>query len=266
MKCFVCNGESWLPFYKNLVFCEGCGFVKAADRFFKINPEKVYDKKYYTKGQYADYEKEKASLAGNFSDRLAQIIKYKKGGKILDVGCAYGYFLLEAKRFFEIRGIDLDKNTTRKASLITGADITTGNFLKHDFKREKFDVITFFDSIEHLTDPKKAILKSARMLKNGGIVAIETGDVESVLSKIEKEKWRLIDPGVHLNYFSRKTLNSLLVSCGFKVLAFSYVSFRRSIRQVMHRLLGKNLFIPFLSGLPLKVNTFDIMFVIAKKI
>ncbi len=264
MRCFVCNHDSWGSVYKDLVICKKCRFIRARDKFFNQKPENVYNKSYYTKGQYADYEKERVSLTKNFRERLKQIIKYKNGGDLLDVGCAYGFFLLEAKKYFKPIGIDLDKDTVRKAREISRIDTILGDFLKIIFHK-KFDVITFFDSIEHMKDPGATIRKTRTLLKKDGIVAIETGDIGSILPKIQKAKWRIIDPNLHLSYFSNKTLTKLLETNGFEIINITYVPFRRSLKQIIHRLAPSQTAPQSLLNFSLKLNTYDIMFVIAKK-
>jgi len=245
--------------------CGNCRFVRADDKFFGLNPARVYNKNYYVKGQYSDYENEKGPLLENFEDRLDLIIKYQKGGALLDVGCAYGYFLLAARKYFKPTGIDIDRDTVRKAGEISGVPTFAGDFLTKKIPGKKFDVITFFDSIEHLKSPKAALLKAKSLLRKGGIVAIETGDIGSILSQIQKDKWRMIEPGIHLSYFSKKTLTGLLESIGFTILNTSHVPFKRSVGQILHRLSSGRLTLPFLSNLSLKLNTYDIMFTIARK-
>lgn len=265
MRCFVCNHNRWESVYNDLVICNKCGFIRARDKFFNQKLENIYNKSYYTKGQYVDYEAEGASLTKNFKERLIQIRKYKDGGGLLDVGCAYGFFLLEAKKYFKPTGIDLDKDTVRKAREISRIDILLGDFLKTKFQK-KFDVVTFFDLIEHMKDPKTAIRKTRTLLKKDGVVAIETGDIDSILPKIQKAKWRIIDPNLHLSYFSKKTLTKLLETNGFEIIDITYVPFRRSLKQIIHRLAPNKTIPQSLLNFSLKLNTYDIMFVIAKKI
>ena len=133
MKCFVCKKNSWESHYKDLFRCSNCGFIRAKEIYFKIKPEEVYGKDYFDKGQYANYKKERLALEQNFKNRLKDIIKHKREGKLLEIGCAYGYFLNLAKKNFIISGIDVNSQTTNIASKLTGIKTLTGDFLTQKF-------------------------------------------------------------------------------------------------------------------------------------
>ncbi len=273
MKCFVCKKNSWESHYKDLFRCSNCGFIRAKEIYFKIKPEEVYGKDYFDKGQYANYKKERLALEQNFKNRLKDIIKHKREGKLLEIGCAYGYFLNLAKKNFIISGIDVNSQTTNIASKLTGIKTLTGDFLTQKFSKNTFDVVSLFDTIEHLQKPKAYLEKIHTLLKPGGIVAIETGDIDSLLAKVQKERWRLIDPSVHLTYFSTKTLRNLLENTGYRILSIKKVSFARSLIQITYRLginnilrhLKLNFLEKFISNKNISINTYDIIFVIAQK-
>lgn len=266
MKCFVCNNNQWSNKYDNLLKCEKCGFIRARNHFFDISPGEIYNQKYFSKGDYADYIREESSLVDNFKNRLKEIVKFKKRGQLLEIGSAYGYFLKEADKYFAVTGIDIDSYVCEQARNISKKKIICGNFLDINFKNKKYDVICLFDTIEHLKQPKEYLQKIFKLLKNDGIVAIETGDIASLLPNIQGNKWRLIKPKYHLSYFSESTLTRLLRKIGFKIVHISHPAFARSIQQIIYKLFGFNLNrnnSP--SELKIKINTFDIVFVIAKK-
>jgi len=266
MKCFVCNYNQWSKKYDNLLRCEKCGFIRAENHFFNIKPEEIYNQKYFSKGDYADYIKEESSLVDNFKNRLKEIVKFKKRGQLLEIGSAYGYFLKEAGKYFAVTGIDIDRYVCEQARNISKKKIICGNFLDINFKNKKYDVICLFDTIEHLKQPKEYLQKIFKILKNAGIVAIETGDIASLLPKIQGHKWRLIKPKYHLSYFSKNTLTRLLKDTGFEIVHISHPGFTRTLQQIIYKLFGFNLNKDSrLSELKIKVNTFDIVFVITKK-
>ncbi len=266
MRCFVCNQTQWKLLYQDIEKCINCGFVKAEDEFFGIISKKVYGRSYYNNGQYANYEKERLALLKNFKDRLIRILKYKNSGNLLDVGCAYGYFLSVAKKHFSVTGIDLDKEITSTASSIAKVKVLDGDFLRLKLVDAKYDVVTFFDSIEHFPNPRKAITIAHSYLRKNGVIVIETADIESALARIQRRKWRIIDPSVHLSYFSRRTLVELLKSSGFEVLEVSYVPFSRSFAQILSRLISKRVPIfDWFYKIPITINTYDLFVVVALK-
>lgn len=265
MRCFVCKNDEWNELYSGLCKCKSCGFIRAEDNFFNIQPSKIYERKYYTNGEYLNYKKERNALEKNFSGRIEEIIKYKREGKLLEIGCAYGYFLNIAKIYFNTIGIELDSTTQKIAKDTSGQKVIRGDFLKIRIPKNSYDVICMFDVIEHLINPAKYLSKIKKTLKKDGLVVIETGDIESSLAKFQKEKWRLINPDVHLSYFSRKTLTELLNGNGFEVLDVKYVGFSRTIAQVIYKLTGYKKLPNILFKIYPKINFYDLMLVVAQK-
>jgi len=268
MNCFICGHNKWKPLYNYYIKCYNCGFVRSSDRYFNINQLSIYHKNYYEGQMYKNYKDERQALENNFSKRLQKILKYKTHGKLLEIGCAFGYFLSLAKKHYSVSGIDINPYAVKIASKISGEKIIAGDLLKKKFKNSFFDVICMFDTIEHLVKPDKYLSKISKLLKNDGILAIETGDIDSLLSKIQRKSWRLFNPKIHLSYFSKKTLITFLKKNGFSVIDVARIGFSRSLPQILFHLrpsLNRYKLIDYLYPIILKVNTYDLIFIIAKK-
>lgn len=268
MICLICRKKNWYKFNNKLLKCKDCGFVRAQDKYFKIDPFKLYSRNYFKASDYGDYQLEQPALEKNFIDRINRIRCYKKGGSLLEIGCAYGYFLKLAKKHYQSFGIDLDPKVTSQARKISGVTVYTGDFLTTKFSPNYFDVICLFDTIEHLKNPDLYLEKIWQSLAPKGLVVIETGDIESLLAKIQGASWRLITPPFHLQYFSQKSLTRLLEKYGFKVVRIDRVSFYRTIRQILYKLTRNQKLISLVSPLLSKsfpLNTYDLLLLIAQK-
>lgn len=276
MDCIVCNSNNWFPSSDLLVRCSNCTLVRAKDDYFSTNLSQLYGPKYFNGIDYADYQLEKTALLNNFTNRLKKILHFQDSGKLLEIGCAYGYFLEVAQKYFKCTGIDLNPqvtNITKKN--VTNSTILTGDLLQKKLKKTSFNVVCLFDTIEHLISPEKYLKKAYSLLKPGGIIAIETGDIESTLARTQKQKWRLITPPTHLYYFSKTTLSNLVKNAGFQTLKVEYPSFHRTLYQTIFRLTKNHqtckslhhLLLKFRSILTLTypLNTKDIIFLIAQK-
>jgi 2-polyprenyl-3-methyl-5-hydroxy-6-metoxy-1,4-benzoquinol methylase len=98
--------------------------------------------------------------------------KYDISGSILDIGCAFGYFLKYAEPYFEtIKGIDTSDFAIEKAR----KNVPNGSFQVLDLDKDdlpfpdgSFDVITAFDVLEHTQSISASIEKIAEKLKTGG--------------------------------------------------------------------------------------------------
>lgn len=267
MKCPICNHNSWSKHLDGLVKCRVCGFIRAHDKYFKIDPVKFYRQSYFN-SEYGNYAKEEVALEKNFRDRIKRIRKYKTRGKLLEIGCAYGYFLKNAQKYYKCFGIDLNPNVTRVTKENTKAKILTGDFLTRKFQKNYFDIICMFDTIEHLKYPERYLKKMYETLKPGGIVVIETGDIGSLIAKLQGRSWRLVMLPDHLQYFTKSSLTQLLTNSGFKTKLINTVGFFRTFRQIIYRLTRNKKFLDSPNKLldkSISINTFDLIFVIAQK-
>ena len=105
-------------------------------------------------------------------------------------------------------------------------------------------------------------------------MAVTTGDVGSLVARLQKARWRLIHPPSHLQYFTRTSLSRLFEQSGFRVLPVEHCGFHRSLSGMVHNLVGLRWRRPTLgarlgaaipAGLDLYLNLHDIMYLIAER-
>ncbi len=101
-------------------------------------------------------------------------MEYKKGGNVLDVGCAYGFFLQHMSDRFKRHGIDISEHAIRQAKEggLKGEFRICDICKKRPFSGIKFDVITMFDVIEHLRDLDSVLERVKSMLKENGYLFV----------------------------------------------------------------------------------------------
>lgn len=93
----------------DVVRCEDCGAGRSqVDQF---DPTDHYSEGYFTgqvEGAYLDYKGSEATLRREFRDQVDFLTKQlPQGGKLLEIGCAYGFFLQEAKAHFDVYGVEM---------------------------------------------------------------------------------------------------------------------------------------------------------------
>lgn len=143
-----------------------------------------------------------------------RIRRFKKGGRLLDVGCSTGIFLDAASRYFSVEGIELSRWAYQEASARHA--VYDAPLSKLDLAAQ-YDVVTLLGVIEHFEDPAHEIRAIHRVLRPGGLLVIYTGDVNAWLPRLLGKTWWWYQ-GMHLFYFSRKTCAALLNKCGFRVI------------------------------------------------
>jgi 2-polyprenyl-3-methyl-5-hydroxy-6-metoxy-1,4-benzoquinol methylase len=153
--------------------------------------------------------------------RRALIEKYSglKEGRILDVGCATGLFLHEMQTSgWEATGVEPIQSAAEFARLRFGLEIFQGMLGDAPFSPQSFDVITFWDVLEHTFSPSTELSNVARLIKPGGILAINVPNWESFDREPFGANWQGFDAPRHLYVFCRETLTELLSRTGFRVI------------------------------------------------
>ena len=278
--CMVCHGRKNKNIYSGkLKKCLDCGFVTANLEVNEVGLEDLYSEGYFKGEEYYDYEKDKFIIQKNFIKRVKHLIKKierKKIKRVLEIGCAYGFFGEVLQSFIpeaKYLGLDISDHAVKYASDILKLNVIRVDYLNFKNRQEYTDVF-MWDVIEHLQRPDLILEKLHSEILPGGRLFITTGDIGTLIPRIRKERWRMIHIPTHLHYFSRKTLSLLLDNKGFKIINISYPAIYRGIRQIIFSLfiLGKNpgrliksIFNHIPDRLSIPVNTFDIMFVIAIK-
>jgi len=143
-------------------------------------------------------------------------------GKLLDVGCGDGRFLRYAKaQGFEVWGIDFDKksveNVKRNLSIDTVFAMSLEEFYEYAKEKNlKFDVITFFEVLEHQDKPREFLEMAKGILKEGGYIAGSVPNRESMFVEIDWKCNHVDYPPNHFLRFSKSSLEKALNFSGFK--------------------------------------------------
>lgn len=224
MACYLCRSKMAYMFTKHgyrLFCCPDCGlmqteFSEAYEDFVK----RFYSKGYFTGdpryGAFAHYEEDKQCIQRNTRQVLRQILKFKQSGRLLDVGCAMGFFTEQARKAgFDAYGFDPSEYAVQRAKKRLDGRIKRGTISSVTYPPGSFDVITMFDVFEHLSDPVADIKRLGTFLKDDGILVIATGNTGSLAAKILRRHWTFFIPPQHLFFFNRTTMMTALDRAGF---------------------------------------------------
>jgi SAM-dependent methyltransferase len=168
--------------------------------------------------------------------RVQTVTAAKSGGRLLDVGCATGTFLLGMREQpgWELHGVEPSSHAAGIARA-SGLDVFGGTLEEARFPDARFDAITLWDVFEHLHDPRASLAELHRILKPGGILVLRVPNLDSWDAKIFGQYWAGLDAPRHLYVFSLRSLRNLLEAAGFARLEMrcnigSYPTFVLSIR------------------------------------
>jgi len=151
-----------------------------------------------------------------YNELLDGFEKYKKTGKILDIGCDVGHFLREAqKRGWEVYGTEYTDEPIKKCRAY-GIHMNKGKLDPTWYNRGMFDIVTSFEVIEHIYNPVEEVRNINMVLREGGLFYLTTPNFNSLERYFLKSKYTIIQYPDHLSYYTRNTLNYLLKRNGFK--------------------------------------------------
>jgi len=222
-KCPACGVEIRHDFRfskhrSDIYRCSSCGMGRAVAANF--DPNSYYTQDYFEGGHadgYADYLGAESVLRQEFASTVGFIRGFRPSGRLLEIGCAYGFFLQEAQEYYAVSGIELAQSAAQHCQR-SGLSVIQGSIDRANLEQlGQQDLIVMLDVIEHLPDPLASVQLCADYLRPGGILVITTGDFGSLAAKITGRAWRLMTPPQHLWYFTTDSMQRLSAQIGLQV-------------------------------------------------
>jgi 2-polyprenyl-3-methyl-5-hydroxy-6-metoxy-1,4-benzoquinol methylase len=229
-RCYLCNQDDLKVIPRKLrhgikrivLECQHCSLTY-------LKPVEENSKKFYE----AEYRKLYSPILGkelNSRELFEIYLPYQKskieqiqhilnpGMKVLDLGCAAGYFLYTIKDYVqECIGIEFNKKNADFVTKELGFKTYTNPIEETDLPLESFDLITAYHLLEHIDDPIHFLKTISNYLKDEGFIVIEVPNIQNALLSLfniqpYSDFW-FCEP--HLFYYSPKTLSQILDHSGF---------------------------------------------------
>ncbi len=148
--------------------------------------------------------------------RFGLIQKYQPSGKIYDIGCGFGHFLLTGKQLgYEVTGVEMSSANVGFIKNEFSIKVEENDFLKVS-EAQPYDIMTLWDVLEHIDSADRIMEKVSRMLRPGGYVFIQVPQIDSFFATLLKDNWWAMGLD-HVNYFSKKTIKQLLANHGMEI-------------------------------------------------
>ena len=261
LKCFLCkNDVNFIIYLKTegikYVRCQNCGLIFRKNEFGKRDLKQYENKKYFSA-----YIKNYKVFIEIFTDLLNTVEKYKKHGRILDIGCSIGLFLfLAKKRKWKEFGVEISIFASNFAKNRLKLNVMNSDNLD-DFPNNYFDVIVLNHVLEHIENPISILKQIYKKLESNGILMIGVPNINGLFPRFQKGKWPSIKPHEHYNQFTPKTLKLLLNKSFFKPIKFNTISRNFNYKFWPLNLILNKIFNPILENLKLG----EFMLIIFKK-
>ncbi len=253
-----------------IIRCKQCGFV-----FVSPLPNTGTEiLEAYNEAEDILYLKNLKAKTITFNKVMKKIEQYRSPGRLLDVGCYYGILLHAAqRRGWAVDGVELSRDAIHYAREQFGVTVFNGSLKSAGYGDATFDVVTLLAVIEHLLDPVDELKEIHRVLKKGGIIAVATHDISSILARLMGRHYPWLCQ-MHLYHFSPRTMEMILRKTGFELIRhfsygqvynLGYVSERLGASNLLYRSVGRFLNLPLVSRLNMTIDTGDAFLTLARK-
>lgn len=224
LHCPVCGTRDWRGAHKvrgaSISQCGQCGLLgttdfltkaTATDGLYGTSPEHHIEyRKHYLPRRLPAYERV-----------MPMLERFRKTGRLLEIGCSYGYFLEAAHRAgWRAEGVEISSYATEVARS-KGFEIHQGELQTLALDRGSYDVIAMWDVIEHLTNPGEIVKRCRELLSSGGALVARTPNAHALAAGgglLGFAYRQLVYPAntpEHVFHFTPESLSLLLRKTGF---------------------------------------------------
>ncbi|MDD6055127.1 MAG: class I SAM-dependent methyltransferase [Helicobacteraceae bacterium] len=223
MSCYICGCKSY---HKrdgkvrddnsiNILECDDCGLV-FLDNFKEMDYEgsKMHEQaRVYELTERRDLIKDQYLFN---KSRLDFCLNFMIGKDVLDFGSGYGGFAILAKEFANsISAVELESAVEpiyQKEGIPLFKNLV-------ELENKKFDLITAFHVIEHLSEPANMLKSLAKLLKKGGRLIVEVPNANDALLSIYENRafMEFTYWSAHFYLFNTHTLRKLGQKAGLRV-------------------------------------------------
>ena len=236
-KCLLCGGGGRNVLIKSktrnsthtIVQCVNCGLqqlyplptVEEDAEYYDENPhDRDTTPEFSITDIYRKFEYQNRS-------RVDYLKKFgiNKNWKILDYGCGYGFFIeMMKEEGFLLDGIEISADKLKVCEMRMGDDfnrIRNINLLTKELPRDlkaKYDMVTMFHLLEHISQPELLLKKVKEMVKPGGYLVVEVPNVANRMMEASEAFNNFFYIRDHVAYYTPELLQKLLIQVGFEIL------------------------------------------------
>lgn len=245
--CPVCNSSDAREVFEKDFFhyqrCNRCDMLymnprlnaEATVSFYNSDVNRIYNEKKFDEVSSAteiddSFNIENLKILQNFISR-----NKLQASKLLEIGCAKGVFLKHAQQAgFQVEGLELNKENAALANSVLGANVVQIiDLFEMKYPSGSFDVVYMRDVIEHIHNPDPFLAEISRILKPGGIIYLETHNIDGLIYKIVGPRHTVIFGFEHPVHWSPKTLGLALSRHGMKLEFIGFKSIDFTLRNIV---------------------------------
>ena len=229
VHCAICGPGHARPWGRSngtlIMQCANCGLYHVEQRARTADVSEFYRADYIADTNRAETEMI-GFRAASLRREAARINRLQPdGGRLLDVGASSGTFLHQFSELnhWHVEGVEPSAFAVKYARERFGLTIHQGFLHDQHFDSNSFDCVTSLDTFMLHPEPAADLQEMARILKPGGMLAMEIPGLRFRMLKNSGPVCRVLygvpislNAGVHLYYYTRRTLTRLMEQHGFE--------------------------------------------------
>lgn len=142
--------------------------------------------------------------------------KDKNDYEILDIGCGLGQIFPVLEKFGHVEGIEKNSSFVRVLkNKYPELKVHNAEFPNPNLENKKFNLISMFDSLEHIDNPANILRTNNNILKNDGLLLVTVPAYKWMWSKLD-------EIGHHFRRYDKNTLKIEIEREGFECIYLSY--------------------------------------------
>jgi len=263
-KCILCGSPNREPLIRKeswqVYRCTECNLGFLDPRPSEADLQKLYQNEYFNENYDGGIEpgtdQFKKRLSGE-DHRVRFIRSVKPSGRLLDIGCGYGYFPAACRESgYDVQGMDISDWAARYAIERLNIPVTIGQLEHVSLPPEYFDIITMWHFLEHTRNPVQTLLRAKQWLKKDGFMVIDVPNYAGTDATKEWDNWVGWQLPYHFYHFTPESLNGLLKKCGFRVIKskdYHSEAIKQSLKKIPVVSIFSRLIAKFYSGTSLAV-------------
>ena len=243
--CYVCASTKRIPAFEKSFFdhsfhwvrCSDCGLVFQSPRLTKESLDLIYNSELYWHGRsdanpppaesaeelrlgYNNYEMGHPYRMAQARQRVRALSRHlPPGSRVLEVGCAAGFFLAALKQAgYDATGIELSAAMAEYGRSRLDVDIQLGDFDQLEVPPESYDGITAWGCDSNFHDVRETYSHMVEALRPGGILAFNYFDFDHP-ARILQGSFKQVYNAIY--YFNRSNVTRLLNSLGLEIVSHS---------------------------------------------
>ena len=216
--------------------CLACELIFVDPRLEDATLARLYDEDFYFSTGWALRGIAEQVIRQIQRTRQRRVQRFVRSGALLDIGSGDGNFVHHmASEGWQATGLDFSPAAQALAEARGGRGrFLCGSIFDHEFAPESIDLVTLWQVLEHIGEPREFLERTHALMRPGGVFVAAVPNIEGLSAQLTGARWWGLDVPRHLVHFSPRTLRNALEHAGFTVIHVNHLSLQYDPYGLLH--------------------------------